>query len=264
VLGQIDPGPGHYAIQAERAARWPEFGPPPDPPPAPYFDGWRTECELADRIVVNSDWSRELLVAAGVDGGRISVVPLPYDQPLATAGSRSYPAAFSADRPLRVLFVGTASVTKGVPELLHAIDLLRGAPIELTLVGGVALTTPRRFAADRRIRWAGAVDRRRVMSYYRESDVLVFPSHSDGFGMAQVEAQAWWLPIIASRRCGRVVRDGETGWLLGDVTPTAIADALDQAMASPAVLARYADAARGLAEAGFQDLSDGLARLESE
>ena len=31
-----------------------------------YFEKWRHECELADWIVVNSDWSRESLIRAGV------------------------------------------------------------------------------------------------------------------------------------------------------------------------------------------------------
>ena len=61
------------------------------------------------------------------------------------------------------------------------------------------------------------------MEHYRASDLLVFPSHSDGFGMAQIEAQGWGLPIVASRNCGRVVRDGETGFLLDEVSPPAIA-----------------------------------------
>ena len=123
----------------------------------------------------------------------------------------SIPTCFPPERPLRALFVGTASVTKGVPELLESIEQLAGLPIELRLVGDRAITVPDRFRAHPRIHWVGPVDRDTVMEYYRSSDVLVFPSHSDGYGMAQIEAQAWALPIIASTHCGAVVRDGETG-----------------------------------------------------
>lgn len=58
VLGQIDPGPVEERMvrqlheEAGEKHLW-------KPAPAEYWDDWRLECELADRIVVNSDWSRK-------------------------------------------------------------------------------------------------------------------------------------------------------------------------------------------------------------
>jgi glycosyltransferase involved in cell wall biosynthesis len=62
--------------------------------------------------------------------------------------------------------------------------------------------------------------------------------------MAQVEAQAWRLPIIASRACGRVVKDGIDGLLLPEVTADAIATALRQVM-QPAVLMQFSQRIAG-------------------
>lgn len=239
VLGQIDPGAGHMRAVREAAACWPEFGPGlPEPPPA-YFADWREECRLADRIVVNSEWSRDRLEQEGVEASKIHVIALPYEADAGPLFERRYPAAFTAERPLRALFVGSVAAFKGVPSLLEALDQLRDAPIELRLVGPVAATIPERYRQDPRCRWIGAVSRSAVMDYCRDSDVLVFPSHSDGFGMAQVEAQAWRLPIIASRSCGRVVADGINGVLLPEVSGEAIAAAL-RTVLQPAVLARMA------------------------
>jgi glycosyltransferase involved in cell wall biosynthesis len=103
----------------------------------------------------------------------------------------------------------------------------------------MAAAIPSRYMSDPRIRWVGAVSRSEVMEHCRDSDVLVFPSHSDGFGMAQVEAQANRLPIIASRACGRVVQDGVNGLLLPEVSAAAIAAALRRA-GDPALLTRFA------------------------
>ena len=262
VLGQIDPGPEHILTQQRLAAERPEFGPPPDAPPPGYFDQWRRECDLADWIVVNSEWSRESLIRAGVAGRKLKTLGLPFEPDGETALDRQYPAVFSDERPLRVLFAGTATVAKGVADLLLAVELLEDAPIVLTIVGDRALTVPERWLLHPRIHWIDRVDRVTVMDHYRASDVLIFPSHSDGFGMVQVEAQAWGLPIIASRHCGSVVRPGETGWLLDEVSPAAIAGALRRAMQEPAVLARFARNARAVRAAGLDALAEGLKELE--
>lgn len=263
VLGQIDPGPEHFAIQERLAISRPEYQSSATTPPAEYFDNWRDECSLADVIVVNSPWSRQLLARAGIPEEKIRVVPLPYEPPAAAAGfARTYPAEFSARRPLRALFVGSATVTKGVPELLESIALLQGVPIELRLVGERAIVIPDRFASHRQVEWIGAVDRDAVMEFYRSSDVLVFPTHSDGFGMAQVEAQAWGLPIVASRHCGEVVRDGETGVLIDEVSAGALAAALGRLVESPSLLSGFSDRARAQPAVTLATLADGLLAIE--
>src|SRR5262245_61804474 len=66
VLVQIDPGPEEEKIVAEEVARVPDLAGEWQPAPAEYWVHWREECNLADRIVVNSEWSREGLVRQGV------------------------------------------------------------------------------------------------------------------------------------------------------------------------------------------------------
>jgi glycosyltransferase involved in cell wall biosynthesis len=244
VLGQIDPGQAHLDVVRQVADRWPEFGPRPAEPPPEYFADWREECRLADRIIVNSEWSRDSLQRAGIEDEKIRVVPLPYQAEGAATVERRYPTAFTPNRPLRVLFVGSVAAFKGVPSLLESLDHLGEAPIELRLVGPLAATIPQKFLGDRRVSIIGAVSRSEIMNHYRDADVLVFPSHSDGFGMAQVEARGWRLPIIASRSCGRVVQDGVDGLLLPEVAAEAIATALRQVI-QPGVLMRLSQSTAG-------------------
>jgi len=261
VLGQIDPGEAHLTIQREAAQRWPEFGPLLHEPPPSYFSSWREECRLADRIVVNSEWSRDSLERAGIDTSKVRIVPLPFESGADTSFMRSYPAAFTTDRPLRVLFVGSVAAFKGVPSLLGALDHVGDAPVAITVVGPMAATIPDRFATDRRVQFIGSVSRSDVMNHYRGADVLVFPSLSDGFGMAQVEARGWRLPIIASRSSGRIVEDGVDGRLLPEVSDRAIAAALLEA-SQPGVLERWSSAssARMPALDAFGDALSELAR----
>ena len=56
---------------------------------------------------------------------------------------------------------------------------------------------------------------------------------SDGFGLTQLEAQAWKLPIMTTKFCGDVVMDGRNGWLLSDITASAISTTLRRCLAAP-------------------------------
>ncbi len=263
VLGQIDPGERHFSIIADKARHAPEYGPAPPAPPPSYLGQWRQECEMADCIVVNSEWSRRCLEEVGVASSKLTITPLAYEADRAGAEPHFYPRHFTPQRPLKLLFVGQASVGKGIKELLDATTLLAGAPISLTIVGDRAAVIPEHFAGDPRIHWTGAVSRSDVMAHYRIADVLIFPSHSDGFGMAQVEAQGWRLPIIASPSSGRVVTDGVNGIVLPEVTAGAIASAVRRVLAAPQLLASFSEASGIQGGQGLDPLGRALAALEA-
>jgi hypothetical protein len=263
VLGQIDSGPCHYRLQAQLSAERAEYGPPPVAPPAHYFDSWRRECDAAHHIVVNSDWARDSVIDAGIDGSKVTIIPLSYEPETSTSrNARTYPEAFSIARPMRVLFVGAASVVKGAADLLDAFVALDDPRTELHLVGACVMSVPPRVARHPRIHWVGPVDRSTVMEYYQTSDVLVFPSHSDGFGMAQAEARAWALPVVASRHCGRVVEDAHTGIVLDVVSADTIAAALHHLVEDPSTLARFSRAMHDGPTFGIDALADKLLALD--
>jgi glycosyltransferase involved in cell wall biosynthesis len=263
VLAQIDPGERHFALVAESAKQAPEYGPPPPAPPPGYFSQWREECALADRIVVNSQWSRDSLELAGVPASKMTVVPLAYDSDDGSARVHTYPERFTNDRPLRMLYVGQVSVAKGVKALLDSMALLAHLPIELTMVGERSAQVPQQHLEDRRIHWVGPVSRSKVMDHYRDADALVFPSLSDGFGMAQIEARGWRLPIVASRSCGQVVSDGVNGVLLPEVTPDAIAEVITRLVANPQLLASFSRDSDTATKAGIATLGEALMSLEA-
>lgn len=231
VLGQIDPGPAEERIVADlNDDKW-------KPAPKEYWDNWRRECALADRIVVNSKWSKDALLGEGVPAEKLHVIPLAYESWTdARSFQRLYPRAFSAERPLRVLFLGQINFRKGVRQLLEAVQLLNGEPVEFWFVGPIQIDVSQELRLHPQCRWFGAAPRVEVDSYYRDADVFILPTLSDGFGLTQLEAQSWKLPVIASRHCGEVVRDGFNGVLLDDVSGEAIANALRQFLQTPATL----------------------------
>ena len=215
VLGQIDPGPTESAPKA-------------------YWNNWRDECSLADQILVNSNWSRDALIAEGVAAEKIRVIPLAYEGGNdASSFQRHYPHAFSAERPLRVLFLGQVSLQKGVAQLLEAVELLSREHVEFWFVGPMQIRVPEDLKLHPQVRWFGVAPRASVERYYRDADVFIFPTLSDGFGLTQLEAQAWKLPVIASRYCGEVVRDQVNGVVLEEVSGEAIAEVIRGFLRSP-------------------------------
>ena len=233
VLGQIDPGPAEERIVArlheDFSTKW-------EAAPKEYWDRWRTECELADRIVVNSSWSRDALLGEGVPAQKIRVAPVAYET-VERSFERPYPQRFSSERPLRVLFLGQINLRKGVGQLLEAVKLLAGENVEFWFIGPAQIEIPQ----HPRIKRFGVVPRVKVDKYYRDADVFILPTLSDGFGLTQLEAQSWKLPVVASRRCGEVVRDGFNGVVLEEVSAEAITDVLLRFLRSPEILSAMSE-----------------------
>src|SRR6266513_1413551 len=175
VLVQIDPGLEEEKIVAEEVARVPELAGDWQPAPAEYLVSWRKECDLADRIVVNSKWSQEGLIRSGVATEKLSVIPLAYEPP-SVAGQKSaafaeapaarelgvarlYPDRFTNERPLRVLFLGQVNLRKGIARLLDAAQILRDEPVEFWIVGPVQITNATTIGRDARRKWLGPATR---------------------------------------------------------------------------------------------------------
>src|SRR5918996_2103015 len=247
VLGQIDPGPFEEDIVAAEAEREPSLAPNWRRAPADYWNSWREECDLADRIIVNSQWSRSCLLKTGVNDSKLLVIPLGYEMPEVRGqwsevrAGRKYPARFTRERPLRVLFLGQVNLRKGVARLLNAIRSLKDEPIEFLMVGPIQITIPEDLRLNRTIRWVGPVARNRVRCYYEQADVFILPTLSDGFALTQLEALAHRLPVIASRRCGEVVIDCVNGLVLEEPTPEAIEEALRSCLNNPDQLAQFSE-----------------------
>jgi glycosyltransferase involved in cell wall biosynthesis len=108
---------------------------------------------------------------------------------------------------VEMLAVGDlASPRKGIDV---AIEALRQAPnlrCRLTVIGGGSLLEPLRERArdDRRVRFLGSLATADVHAAFEASDVFLFPSRADVFGLALVEAMAAGLAIVTSDAPGAV------------------------------------------------------------
>ena len=241
VLGQIDPGPFEEEIVAAEAEREASLAPDWRRAPADYWKWWREECDAADRIIANSQWSFDALVRTGIRKEKVSIIPLALENNLLSVLPKAYPRRFTATRPLRVLFLGQISLRKGIARLLNVARSFQSQPIEFLMVGPIQITIPEDLRSHRKIRWVGPVARNSVRNYYDQADVFILPTLSDGFGLAQLEALAHRLPVIASRQCGEVVTDHVNGLLLEEPTAAAIEEALRSCLHNPDQLAQFSE-----------------------
>ncbi|MGE5213972.1 MAG: glycosyltransferase family 4 protein, partial [Nitrospirota bacterium] len=209
------------------------------------------------------------IVRSGVPRDKSTVIPLAYETQSVERGHpettrpRQYPARFTQERPMRVLFLGQVNLRKGVARLLEAAEILRDAPVEFWMVGPVQIPNAETLAKDARVKWLGPVTRNQVAENYRAADVFILPTLSDGFAITQLEAQAYGLPIISSRFCGGVVESGRNGMILEEPNAASIVSAIRDCIANPSRLQQFAAESRLPDELKIDALSQRLQKLGS-
>lgn len=260
ILGQIDPGPFEWKFVNEIHSR--HGIAPLEMPPEKYWENWRAECDLADIIIANSNWSKDALIGQEIPESKIQVIPLAYQAPDDVSHQTSdLPNTFSNERKLQVLFLGQVIARKGVLELAVAIKSLRNQPVEFTVVGGGDESTLARLRKLENVNVTGQVDRREAVEFYKKSDVFILPTHSDGFAITLLEAAAFGLPIIASPFCGDVVRHDIDGITLKEVSPEAIEDAIVKLLFDIPAIKRFQQNQSNRQFRTISDLANELASL---
>jgi glycosyltransferase involved in cell wall biosynthesis len=157
--------------------------------------------------------------------------------------------------PRFFLFVGRLVPEKGVFDLLQAYgDLSAELRKEFSLIyvgeGPARVELERRAAAvaPGSIQFAGFAQRDELASYYGLAEVLVFPTHTDPWGLVVNEAMACSSPVICSQAAGCAADLIEDGWN-GRIVPARDSAALASAMQQ---LARDGNLRRQMGERSWQ------------
>jgi glycosyltransferase involved in cell wall biosynthesis len=226
LVDQLDPGRVEDRIVQEEGKKWPGWAGTDIEVPESYYERINEELRLADRILVNSEWSKRCHVQNGVDAGKIHVVPLSFDAKWLDGGTVHRQRK---DR-LRVLWLGGVSLRQGIPYLIEAAKLLLGRPVDFRVVGELLISEAGQKSAPENLVFLGKRSRAEAIQEFREADVFILPTMSDGFALTQLEAMSFGLPVIATDRCGDVVTDGVDGWKLEAGVPAAIVQAIESCL----------------------------------
>lgn len=152
---------------------------------------------------------------------------------------------------------------KGVEEFAEAARALqsRGVRARFRLAGGLDPTNPTGIAEARLrawheegiVEWLGHCTD--MPAVWNATDIACLPSYREGLPKALLEALASGLPVVATDvpGCRETVEPGANGLLVPARDSRALADALEQLIASPELRARFGRRSREKAVTEFSD-----------
>jgi glycosyltransferase involved in cell wall biosynthesis len=179
------------------------------------------EYSLADILMIYSDFHRKGFESAGIPRDRLFMSPLWVDPFLWFRDAPERLEATPRDRPLKVLYVGSIDLRKGIPFLLKAIDEC-GNAVQLTIVGPRNPDAASVLGRERHnVQCLNAQPKSQLRKIYAAHDLLVLPSVGDSFGFVALEAMACSLPVIVTENCGAPVP--EASWRIPAMDPTRLA-----------------------------------------
>jgi glycosyltransferase involved in cell wall biosynthesis len=215
-------------IQRREKQQWPELVGAHDA----YFDRKfagryerrRREIALADVIITNSSLTARSHITAGAAPEKVFVVHLAAPPPVDEIASHGKPG----EDPLAAIWAGPFSLRKGAHYLLDAWRRLRaGDNARLHVYGQPQLPARLAGAAADGVTFHGSVSRPVLFEAYCSSDILVFPTLSDGFGLVVAEAMAHGLPVITTDQAGAAeLVSPDNGLIVPAGDPRALAQAL--------------------------------------
>lgn len=211
-----------------------------------------------DRVYVPSHATFQQLVAIGLSPDRLAVMPRGIDlqQFSPTWRDSSLWERYGVNGGMKFLYVGRIAREKNLEMLIAAFTQLAKVypDIALILVGnGPELDALRlRHAAEPRIVFTGALYGQDLARAYASADIFVFPSCTDTFGNAVIEAHAAGLPAIVANRGGppEIVSSHHSGLVVEHDEPGAWVDAMRRMLEDEALRNRLRQAALARAREG--------------
>jgi len=207
------------------------------------------EWEMADRVVVPSEFVLRALQESGVEKEKLRVISYPVDldrfRPEFREPSRT-------SKGLVVLFVGEVGIRKGVPDLLEGLRLLSSRQVRARIVGPIALSADKLKKFSLYAEFIGPVPRSEIYKELQRADMVVFPSLCEGSALVVGEALACGVPVITTEESGSLVRHGVDGQVVESRNPAAIAAAIDAYASDRELLSEHgANAINGRSRLGI-------------
>jgi len=200
-----------------------------------YIANYREVLNALPLILVTSNWVKEVYIRDGINGDHIEVLPVGCDTDLFRPYEKDDPKLTSiretlgiAPHQLVILTVGGDAASKGAQEVLHALAMLDSngpnwkyickvwpqSRTKLQNLFDLEMIT--QLGLENNVSYVTNTTSRNLMPYLiGVCDIYAAPSRLEGFGMAQVEANACAKPVIGIKAMGMLdtMIHGETAFL---------------------------------------------------
>ncbi|MFA7057818.1 MAG: glycosyltransferase [Candidatus Cloacimonadales bacterium] len=168
---------------------------------------------------------------------------------------------------LNLIFVGNLIKSKRHIDIVRALKIIDKKSVKLVLIGSgeerVSVQNEiQKLDLASQVTLIPSLPQQDLANWYNASDIVIFPSLKDSFGLSLVEAMACGCPAITTRTYGpiEIVQEAENGLFVDFKSPEQIADKVNYFMANPhlinsigkraaeSVLQRYANKNQELLE----------------
>ena len=212
------------------------------------------EYELADHIIVLSEFAKQSFVDRGMSASKLSVLRLGVDT------SRFTPfRQVTMTKPLRVVYFGTLTLRKGIPYLLEATRGFNPSELELSLIGPVEPEFKVILAQYSHAKLFPKLPQAELAKRIRDQHIFVFPTLEDGFGQTLIQAMASGLVPITTSHCGagELIVEGNSGFVVEAGSAKALKECLEKLVQNPESLSRIRqqciDTARRISWIAYRD-----------
>jgi len=203
----------------------------------PLWKSWlRWQCACAAKIVTVSRHSASDLVRRlHLDPAKIEVIYNPIREWQTVEPVGDFRRQFGLHGRI-ISYVGRQEPYKNVAALVRAVASVRqqmpGENLQLVIAGNFDARYPQtwdevvRLSLQKHVVFTGYLAEASLGALYQASDVFVFPSLYEGFGMPPLEAMRFGAPVVAGNRTAPPEVLGDAALLVDPADPSAIAAAV--------------------------------------
>jgi glycosyltransferase involved in cell wall biosynthesis len=191
----------------------------------------------AARVLAVTEAERRQLHRAGIQDGRIRMVPNPLDMSEFLNGGDAgrFRRTWGVREPRIVLYLGKITPRKGVDVLVRALPHVKTPDVRLIIAGndmgaGSAVSrTITRTCTDARITRTGVLRGADRLDALAAADVVVYPSRDEIFGLVPLEALLCGRPVVVcdDSGCGEIIGEIGGGCIVPYGDERALASAID-------------------------------------
>ncbi len=205
---------------------------------------------IGDRFTYNGPGCKEYLTEIGIPKNRMHFFPYYFDEEKVFTGPRKW----SRDGVVRMVYAGVIEPRKGAVCLLEVLRRWKQSHpakrLELTVCGSGELESDfRALAGDNlAIKLPGELNSAQLRDVYSRSDLCVFPSLADEWGLVPIEAMGSGVPVLGSQLAQSVetlIEEGKNGWSFWPADHDGFYQVFERAVdAAPEQIAEMGKAAR--------------------